>query len=244
MNPVYESLEIVVTLRCNARCRNCIRLCNRQDLGLDYSGLDITEEQFALVLQQVQELPRAIGQRAFGVLCLTGGEPLLHPRLHRMLDAAISLEHSCVDQVVVNSNRTLPIPLGMEPRVVHWWAVGAEKAAHHVAMLSDPAERGERVTRASCTHYRKNRIVVTSQGWTRCCAAEGYVRLLCREDLILDHLPATTKDWPDMDAVCAHCAFAAPTQIYERDCGAPVSAVFAAAAAQNLAGRAVRKRLA
>jgi hypothetical protein len=109
-------------------------------------------------------------------------------------------------------------------------------------MFIDPAERGEVVTRAACRHYRRSFSAVSCYGWVQCCAAEGYVRLFCAEDLMLDHLPLSHADWPDLNRICAHCAFAAREQFYERDLGCPVDPVYAEQAALNLAGRKVTKR--
>lgn len=228
MLSIYESLEIVITLRCNARCLNCIRLCNSEDwTGLDYSGLDMTVEEVESVLDEVRCLHDLSGYAPFGAICLTGGEPLLHPQAELFAGmVAAHVANGAADSWLINTNGTLPVPSWAAGHALHWWDVGAEKAANHVAMLCDPAERGEVMTRATCQHYRKNRIVVTKQGWTRCCASEGYVRLAGASDLILDHLPASIDEWPNMDRICAHCAFASPTAPMERDVGRVVSPVF------------------
>lgn len=238
VTPIYESLEIVITLRCNARCRNCIRLCNSEDLGLDYSGLDMTIENVTQALTEVAQLFETHGRPVFDVVCITGGEPTLHPQLGEIWELcrqSLLGGWGMANTLVCNVNRTRPVPPEIEPQVVHWWSVGREKADNHIAMLVDPAERGEVITRASCRHYRRNRIVVTKQGWIRCCASEGYTRLAGAKGLILDHLPASIEDWPNMDRICAHCAFAAPTQVFERDVGRPVSDVFREWAVDRLA---------
>lgn len=244
MTPIYESLEIVITLRCNAHCWHCIRLCNRLDLGLDYSDLDMTVEQVEHVLTDIAQLSERVGRPVFDVVCITGGEPTLHPQLVEIWRlCSRSLLGRWANSLVCNVNRTRPVPLEIEPHVVHWWGVGEEKRLNHVASLVDPAEHGEAITRATCTHYRRDRIVVTSQGYTRCCASEGYVRLFCDQDLVLPSLPASIDHWPNQDRICMHCAFAAPTQIMERDVGGPVSRVFFEQAELNRAGRRIRSRL-
>jgi organic radical activating enzyme len=235
---IYESIEVVITLRCNARCANCIRLCNAADMGLDYTHLDMTAGDISLVIGEVEKLAASTTERpVVHTLCVTGGEPTLHPKLEVFWEWLRRTLHEpgLVGEMMLNTNGTRPVPAAIAPHAVTWWLPGAEKAANHTAMFVDPAERGEVVTRATCEHYRKNRIVVTSQGWTRCCASEGYTRLAGATDLILPTLPMP-DGWPDMDHICAHCAFGAREQLFEHAVGRPVSKVYQAWAAARKAG--------
>ena len=244
---VYRWLEVIITLRCNAMCMNCLRLCNAKWSGMDYKGLDMSEGQFDRVLDDVLQLAHSAGQPAFDVFSLTGGEPLLHPLCERFLWRAIhtleAVAEPAVGQIVINTNNLIPAPPWAQPCVVHWGDVGYEKAMIHDAAFVDPTESGEVITRDSCTHFRKHPIVVTSQGYSRCCAADGYTRLFAADDLILDHLPERDEDWPNMDRICAHCAFGASTRHKEYDVGMPISPIYREQARLNLEGRKVLKVL-
>lgn len=246
--PIFESLEIVITLRCNAACRNCIRLCNSTlTTGLDYSDMDMNLADVARIRDDIVGIESRTGRQAFGIVCLTGGEPFMHPDLAKMVELLRPLSR-CWGDLVINSNRTLPIPDELEPYVVHWWGVD-EKPRQHQCMLVSPSDpplgyprQGGR-TWEQCQHYRKHRLVATLHGYQLCCAAEGYTRLLHLPELLVGRLPDSEGGMPRPDQVCQHCAFGAPVALLERDYGRPVSPVFDAAALLNRHGRTLPKKL-
>lgn len=250
MRAVYESLEVVITLRCNGRCRNCIRLCNRPDFGLDYSDMDMAWSDVSTVIEDLRRVSEVTGRPAVETLCFTGGEPLLHELLPSFVRAAVDAleEPGIVEGVVVNSNRTLPIPAEIEKRVVHWWSLREKAQMHQCALVSpsDPPDgfprQGGR-TWEGCQHFRRNRIVVTRHGYQLCCAAEGYTRLMGLGELYVPRLPETLAGFPRPDAVCDHCAFGAPVAFPEAAYGCPVSPVFLREAEKNRAGRRIGRRL-
>ena len=250
MTPIFTSLEVVITLRCNSPCRNCIRLSNSTlTTGLDYSGLDMTLDDVRQVIDDIAEVHAATGQQVFGTVCITGGEPTLHPQLLDIWRLCRSLlPPYMVGELVCNVNRTRPVPAEIEPHVVHWWSL-AEKAQLHQCALVSPTDpppgfphQGSR-TWATCQHYRRDRLIVTVHGYQLCCAAEGYTRLLHVPELLVGKLPASLDGMPRPDPVCQHCAFGAPIAILERDHGRPVSRVFDENAHLNRKGRELPRKL-
>ena len=243
---MYEQLEVLVTLRCNASCRNCLRLCNMDDwTGLGHLGPDMTDEEFSLVVSDVLKLHQATGEPALRSMSLTGGEPFLHPLIEKWAHIVVKrlLVPGVISHFHINTNLSCPIPPSLAPYSKNFLTLGEQKANGHVAMFDDPAERGEALTRDECSHYRKDRLVASRYGYTRCCAGEGYVRLFAAEHLMLPFLPLRMEDWPEMDEICHHCAFASPTARYERDVGRPISGVYEQQASLNRAGRVIRARL-
>lgn len=248
MTPIFESLEVVITLRCNAACRNCIRLCNsRTTTGLDYADLDMTLADVDAICEDVRAVGEATGRLVVGTLCITGGEPTLHPELLAIWAKCLSVRQH-VGELVLNTNRTRPVPAEIEPHVVHWWNLAEKSRLHQCALVSptDPPpgfpHQGGR-TWDTCRHYRRDRLVVTVHGYQLCCAAEGYTRLLNLPDLLVSKLPASLDGMPRPDPVCRHCAFGAPVALLERDWGRPVSPVFDAAARLNRKGWNMPKKL-
>ena len=241
---VYNAGNLVITLRCNGACRNCIRLCCSSEWsGFDDSGTDMTEAQWMRAIDDIERVADKTGRPTFEVLAISGGEMTMHPEWQRFAEIAIErLEAKAVNRVCLNTNRTGHIPEHLQSRVVSWWDIGDEKAQNHTAMFIDPAERGYCITRGTCLHHRKRFSACNCYGWMQCCGAEGYIRLFGAEDLILDHLPTSHADWPDMDRICAHCAFAARHEVFERDVGRPISRVYQEQAALNKAGRRIGKR--
>jgi len=83
-----ENLTLEVTTRCTSSCRHCFARAGRKkyfDLSETEAG-DIAAEGFAL---------------GFRHLHLTGGEPLLWPKLYELIDGALSLGY---ENVFLNSN--------------------------------------------------------------------------------------------------------------------------------------------
>ena len=90
LSPLYKSLEtsvhplrylfLEITSRCNLACRHCGSDCGR--------GARPDELTAAEWVSLIESLPRAFpSPRPFAVL--TGGEPLCHPELDRILDALL-----------------------------------------------------------------------------------------------------------------------------------------------------------
>lgn len=245
---IYESLEVVITLRCNAACRNCIRGCNAErTTGLDLHDLDMTLDDVRRVCADLHDVHAATGERVVDTLCVTGGEPTLHDDLVGVWRTIAALVPPYVaGEIVCNVNRTRPVPAEIEPHVVHWWSVAEKPTLHQCAYISPTAPpfgfpTQPAPTWATCTHYRRRRLIVTLHGYQVCCAAEGYTRLMARSELMMARLPTSIDDFPRPDVVCAHCAFGAPRAFAERGHGRPVSPIFDEEARLNhharLAGR-------
>lgn len=220
---LFESLEIVITTRCNGTCPNCIRAVHRVRTP------DMTPGQVTAILYDITEKYRVSG-RVFDTLCITGGEPTLHPKLAEIWSMCQGLPQGAVGELVCNVNNTRPVPEGI--KTVHWWSLEEKAQLHQCSLISpsDPPEGfpvQETPTWEICQHYRKNRIVATVEGYQLCCAAEGYTRILgMQSSLMAPRLPLSLKDFPKPDPVCKHCAFGAPIAFLERDHGCPVSKVF------------------
>ncbi len=250
MTPIFESLEVVITLRCNAQCRNCIRLCSSKvTTGLDYRDLDMTLDDVRQIIGDIADVYADTGRQVFGTVCITGGEPTLHPQLLDIWRLCRSLlPPYMIGDLVCNVNRTRPVPPEIEQHVVHWWSVEEKAQLHQCALVSptDPPpgfpHQGGR-TWDTCQHYRRNRLVVTVHGYQLCCAAEGYTRLLHEPGLLVGKLPASLDGMPRPDPVCQHCAFGAPVPIWERDHGRPVSRLFDEHATLNRKGRLMPEKL-
>ena len=248
---MYAILDLLITLRCNARCANCIELCNSRDrTGLDYSDSDMTLGQIHNLVRQVRELGVA---PLFTTVSVTGGEPLLHPQVEQIVSVLRDgiLAPGFAQEMRINTNGLLAPPAVLREFCVTYSTVSTKPSEHNVCLLHPADFGGKTHTFDSCPHYRKNRVVLSYQGFSMCCAGDAYIRLFCRDDLILDHLPASVDGFPlrEMgESICRHCPFSNDTQNtssllpFERDQGSPVSAIYAEQAALNKAGLRIVKR--
>lgn len=241
MNAQGIHLDILITLRCNAACMNCIKFCNKGKVtGLDYSDSDMTLEQIDEFVRQIKELNIP---GLFHSICLTGGEPLLHPKVSEILDKMKELQGlGYVKRLSINSNTILPAPEHLKKYIVNYSTPKKKLSIHNTALLHPNDFGGTKMTYRACGHYRKNTVVLTYQGFSLCCAADGYIRLFGKEDLIFDHLPLDISETA-MDTICEHCPFGNDKILpLEKDAGCPVSDIYRREAEKNRTGRKITKR--
>jgi organic radical activating enzyme len=233
-----RSVDLCITLRCNASCRNCIKFCGRGDItGLDYSDSDMTMGQVEEFCRQVETLGQSLAS-----ICVTGGEPMLHPLVNDIFDRLEELrDDGFVKTLMLNTNMVMPVPKKLARYAVNYSNPKDNSRLHHAVFVHPDDFGGERMTYAKCRHYRKRTIVLNYQGYNICCAADGYIRLFCMGGLISNQFPLVAPE--GMDRVCAQCPFGNEKMVpFERDVGCPVSAVYAEEAEKNRMGRQITKR--
>ena len=217
-----------------------MKFCNMEALtGLDQSKSDMTLGQIDYLIDQVRSKPVR-----FGTLSVTGGEPLLHPdivEIVRRLDCLVAEKK--VDYLFVNSNQLLEPPPELRGRILNFLP-HKDKANSHHAMLVHPRDfGGTQVTHNQCTFVGKDQWMLNYQGLFRCCAGD-YIRLFGRGDLMLDHIPESVDEFPNMDEVCLQCAFSnvggklPPARTH----GTYVSEIYAREAEKNRHSQRIAKR--
>jgi hypothetical protein len=236
------NLDILITLRCNVTCKNCIELCNRShDTGLDYSDSDMTLGQIDNFSAQLKAYGHEL---VFDNVYVSGGEPLLHPQFEQIFRRMIPLRDAgYFHHLFINSNLMLHAPEALNEYVVNFSKVD-EKPFIHNAVLIHPKDFGANPRpRARCQHYRKDTWVLTYHGLSLCCAGDAYARLFCKEHVFMDRLPKSADQFPNMDDVCLVCPFGASKQPpLERDVGCVVSDIYRKEAEKNRNGRTIAKR--
>jgi hypothetical protein len=242
---IYPSLDIQITLRCNGSCLNCIEFCGMARLtGLDYSGADVSLEQVQQLKEELQSLSTERGGPVVDVLCITGGEPMLHRELAQIVDLLKPLIGAGVaNKLIVNSNLIVRME-ELEPYLVNYSTIAEKPLVHNTVLLHPTEIQSTLPTFESCKHYRKWRPVWNVYGYSLCCAGDGYIRLFCLDELIVPRLPESYSGFPldKMDLVCRHCPFGCDTEVFERDRGCPVSTIYQEQAKLNRAGRKLKSR--
>ena len=218
-------LDLQITLKCNAHCHNCIKFCNMENItGLDYSKSDMTMKQIDWFIKQVEEKDIT---KLFDTICVTGGEPLLHPNLIEIIEKLEDLQKKKDFKILINSNLLKPIPEKIQKYIINWSLPKDNTNIHNVVLLHPDDFGGEKKTYKTCTHYRKNRIVVNYLGYSICCAADAYIRLFDYKCLILSYLPNSLDEFPNMDLICRHCPFGNYDILpLEKDMGCPISQIY------------------
>ena len=222
----YEIIDIITTLRCNAACPNCVHFCNRKDLGLNYQDSDLTDEQIELSFEDITRL----GKNSVHLLMISGGEPLLHPKIEYIVSKAQKLMmDSIIDKFCVESNLILKAPQSIQPFLINGTTPDKNINKHKVVLMHPDDIPEMRPTYRTCPNIiAKNKASFWYKGWTNCCVSHGYIRLLKLDYLILPHLPLNINGFPleRMDDVCQHCVFGCKNPKYEKDLGAPISSTF------------------
>jgi len=235
------NLDICITLRCNTNCLNCIKFCNKEDItGLDYSDSDMTMGQINEFVYQIESLNI---KNLFASICLTGGEPLLHPDIEKIIVKMEKLKkQEYVQTLLINSNKLIDALPSLQKYIVNYSEPKDNPQKHNVAFLH-PSEFSKKIqTYRRCSHYRKNTIVLSYMGYTQCCASDAYIRLFALDELISNHLPKKTL-LKKMDKICKHCPFGSDDLVpLEKDMGCPVSDIYEKEADKNRKGRKITKR--
>ena len=242
---VIANLDLQITLRCNASCRNCIKFCNKESItGLDYSDSDMTLGQIDEVVRQIKSLQNTT---MINCIVVTGGEPLLHPQIVEIMQKLEELRTSGHVKVLwINSNLIIPAPPVLQQYIVNWSEPKDNDKKHHVSFLhpADFSTHHEKQTYQGCCHYRKPTLVLNYLGCSMCCAGDAYIRLFGLEDLLLDHIAEDETEYTkNMDMICQHCPYGRDDELpLERDVGCPVSEIYLQEAAKNKNGRRITKR--
>jgi hypothetical protein len=219
----------------------------QESTGLDYRDSDMTMGQIDNLIDQIKSLHH---EHLFETVCITGGEPLLHPDIEEITRKLAELRaQGYFRNLVINSNTLLTPPRSLQPYIVNYSEPQLKKYLHNTVLLHPQDFGGKEYTFATCTHYRKNRVVLNYQGFSICCAGDAFIRLFCLEELIVERLPPSIEGFPlaEMDKVCRHCPFSNQNldeeiMPFEKELGRPVSAIYAAEADKNRLGRSIRKR--
>lgn len=101
LNRPLRDLRISVTDRCNFRCVYCMP---KEVFGPDYSFLSREE---LLTFDEVERVARACVELGVGKIRLTGGEPMLRPKLPRLITRLSGLPG--IDDLTMTTNGTLLI---------------------------------------------------------------------------------------------------------------------------------------
>ena len=249
MQEHYGIIDLQITLRCNVKCPNCIKFCNMKDsTGLNYSDSDMTMDQIDNFIQQIKNLNH---KGKYQLVCITGGEPLLHPNVEEITFKLEKLrKQGHFKELTINSNLTIDIPPKLKKYIINWSEPKNNNLVHNTVLLHPLEFGGKQYTFDSCAHHRKGTVVANYMGFSVCCAGDGLIRLFGYDDLITDHLYPAWYEFPtkQMDKVCKQCPFGNQNETenivpWEKDEGCPVSRVYAKEANLNKLGRKIMKRL-
>lgn len=234
---MYPCIDVLLTLRCNATCPNCVRGCNAADVtGLAWdTSSDMSEGQMLALIADLRSIQFLTGQPATCQLNLSGGEPTLHPRLAefvRLLEPL--LQDNVIGRLTIGTNGLIPPPPGCDQYAMTATPL-AEKHRHHYAIYNSPWPALRDVSWHSCIMPHRFVPVVSRYGCSLCCYGDHLVRLFRREDLLLRTLPHDVSKFAltSYKEICRRCVFSQPDPSMESVIGRPVAPIFLAEALIN-----------
>ena len=125
-----EGLLILITTRCNMTCKHCA-------ISAAADGVDMTLATFSAVCAKVHRLQRP------RKICLSGGEPLLHPDFFQIVDLMMSAAKPSGSTIQISTNGSLKEESLQLLRLATAGSVEARLSAtkwHHTGMV-DPKVR-------------------------------------------------------------------------------------------------------
>lgn len=216
-------IEMDITYRCNAKCLNCCRFCNMQDLGFDFSDSDITLDQVKRFIDQVKRTKKQVSS-----ISVMGGEPLLHPNI---VEIATLLKNELVDNHHIKSFSIISNKILNPPKELKRMEVLIEnyipprfKSKHHRCTLVAPVDLAQETK--ICNLPKNSGIGFSKYGYTPCAAGGAIIRLFKLYDLIKYELPKSENDWGDISKLCRLCQASAKKPLKESDYGRLISVSF------------------
>lgn len=204
--PPRRNYELNLTMRCQAHCTNCNRLCNL----LPDRTEDLSYEQVRHFWNEIARLKKE-GVVLVHLLKLIGGEPTMHPEFPRILALCLlARENGLVETVRVVTNG-VGNPQSTLRQNGDTWKRWKPSKKRHLPFLWSPKDLGI-PTKGPCRMATGCGANLDVYGWLPCGAATGLVRLFQRPDLYRDEIP--TKPW-GMEDLCVHCIFSLPFDQWE-----------------------------
>ena len=118
----------------------------------------MSAEQIDNLINQLKNFKK---QNIVNTIIVTGGEPLLHPNIEEIYLKLYELKKlNIVNTIHINSNKILEPPASLSKYIVNYSLPINNPDVHNVALLHPTDFGGEKKTYSTCTHYRKNRVVL------------------------------------------------------------------------------------
>jgi len=205
-------IQMEITLRCNAKCLSCSRHCH---YGMYDGSSDVTYEQVERFCSEIRLHGK---ERNVGLISIMGGEPTLHPDLHRITTLIARLHdegHTRLAQIVTNGKISPPSVPGVMICTVEEDA--DIRYENHRCQFVSPFDTGQ-VTR-ECPIIEQCGVSWGAYGWWPCGAGGAICRLMGLEQFRSDTMPERLLDQSEALPFCIHCQCKASRFMYCRNHG-------------------------
>lgn len=188
-------LELNITLQCNLACAGCNRLCNIY-----------RERTEHMSVAQIQKfIDQAKNNGGVSRLKVLGGEPLMHPNFVEIYNLlAQAGKDGIINNIVIESNRTLPMPKVEGFPFISWKGRVQRKKKHQPFMWS-PKDLGfNNGPQPNCPQISKCGFSLDKYGYLPCSLAIMLARLYGYTNLYKMEFP--DKSW-GLEELCPNCIF-------------------------------------
>ena len=203
---VKNSIELEITLDCNAFCSQCSRHCNI----LDYGDTSMSVDQVDRFICQVIESGKPLR-----IITVIGGEPSLHPELslivNKLYDQLVSTGRVGELRIATNGIRDLPDDVKDLPIVIIRSPLSQKK---HRCQFVAPKDTGQE-TRFCNVPYSCG-MALNVFGYFPCGAGGAIIRLFKMDKFTKYRLPDNPESFIGFrEEVCPLCQASAEKQLME-----------------------------
>lgn len=189
-----SNIELDITLRCNAQCPDCDRLCSTFPI-LDS---DMSLDQISLFIRQIKSWTSR-NNRPLNKITIMGGEPLVHPNVIEICQKIYELVPIHIKEVHFRTNGILPIPKEINNVIVS--TISSKKNQHQIFFKS-PSDY--KIPYKKCDIPIRCGISLNTFGYFPCAAGGSIIRLFGLYDMVLSDIPDNLNIW-DYGKICRHC---------------------------------------
>lgn len=197
---IKNSIQMEITLRCNAKCAHCSRHCNMFEFGKS----DMTIEQINKFIHQVKCSKQVLNQ-----IDIMGGEPLLHPNFEtivRLIYSAL-VKTGYVKRLRISTNGLIPMPEAIKEMPIEI-VVSPPNEKRHRAQLVAPKDTGQKIK--YCFVPYEFGMALNYFGYSPCGAGGAIARLFRYNQFIKHDLPNNPEHFQEFrKTICPLCQVAA-----------------------------------
>ncbi len=189
------SIELEITLRCNAACTQCSRHCN----SFSYGESDMTITQIQKFIDQVISAPINLGH-----VTVMGGEPTVHPRfeeiVHLLYTSLVLDDKAVYLEIATNGIKSVPDSILSLPVIIRTNPVSGKD---HRCQFIAPADTGQKTKPCDIPHTCG--MALNCYGYFPCGAGGAIIRLFDIKELIRYDLPLNLSEFGSIERICSLC---------------------------------------
>ena len=203
-DPRYDKIELEITFKCNATCKNCNRMCGMMDLG----DSNMTIGQIEHFIHEMTNKKHEITS-----IAIIGGEALTHPDFLEIWFLLYNklYKTGIIRLMMLATNCILPVPKELQ-RCTYQLVPSPPHTKQHFNFYTSPTDVEVEVQR--CDVVKRCGIALNTFGYFPCAGGGSALSMLLNLNMAKYSLPPNLSVW-DYNDICKYCCFAYKNRVYE-----------------------------